>query len=209
MIFIVNAENRCLFSSELRQMHRHRKVVFVERLRWQTPTVGELEIDSYDHIDTIYLIARSEHSSDVLASARLLPTTQPHLMSEVFAHACSESPPCGPRVWEASRFCTSPSIKSRRARLALLWELLCGIMETCLLYGVEQITFTANAALLPLVLRCGWDATVLGPTLPDRDDEVTAVAVRVSPSGLQALRQRFGINGPVTRFPSTRVSIAA
>lgn len=209
MIFIVNAENRCLFSSELRQMHRHRKVVFIERLRWHTPTVGELEIDSYDHADTMYLIARCERSSDVLASARLLPTTKPHLMSEVFAHACSEGPPCGPRVWEASRFCTSPSITSRPARLALLWELLCGIMETCLLYGVEQITFTANAALLPLVLRCGWDAKVLGPTLRDGNDEVTAVAVRIAPSGLLAIRDRFGIDGPVTRYLPTRISIAA
>ena len=209
MIVIVNAENRRLFSGELRQMHRHRKIVFVDRLHWHTPTVGELEVDAYDHVDTTYLIARCGHTSDVLASARLLPTTRPHLMSEVFAHACSAGPPCGPRVWEASRFCTSPSITSRPARLALLWELLCGIMETCLLYGVEQITFTANAALLPLVLRCGWDARALGPTLPDRDDEVTAVAVRVSPSGLQALRQRFDIHGPVTRFPSTLVRVAA
>lgn len=209
MIVIVNAENRRLFNGELRQMHRHRKIVFVDHLHWTTPTIGELEIDSYDHVDTTYLIARCEQTWDVLASARLLPTTRPHLMSEVFAHACSEGPPRGPRIWEASRFCTSPSVTSRPARLALLWELLCGIMETCLLYGVEQITFTANAALLPLVLRCGWEATVLGPTLNDGDDEVTAVAVRISPSGLQSIRQRFGIDGPVTRFPSTRVSIAA
>ena len=82
-------------------------------------------------------------------------------------------------------------------------------METCLLYGVEQITFTANAALLPLVLRCGWDAAVLGPTLRDGDDEVTAVAVRISPSGLLAIRNRFGIDGPVTRYLPTRISIAA
>jgi hypothetical protein len=38
---------------------------------------------------------------------------------------------------------------------------------------------------------------------------VTAVAVRISPSGLLAIRERFGIDGPVVRYLPTRISIAA
>lgn len=209
MIFIVTAENRACFEQDLLQMHRHRKAVFVDRIGWNVPVVDDLEIDAYDRSDTTYLIARTEHGSPILASARLLPTLNAHLMSDVFAHACDGSPPHGPAIWEASRFCAAPTLHSRRHRLQLLWEIFCGVMETSLLFGIERIIFSANAALLPLALQCGWRASALGPTLPDGRDQVTAVGVEVEPSGLRAIRRRFGIAGPITRFITPRWDIAA
>jgi N-acyl-L-homoserine lactone synthetase len=209
MIFIVNAENRAFFEKDLAQMHRHRKAVFVDRLGWNVPVIDGKEIDAYDRPETVYLIARSEHDSQVLASARLLPTLAPHLMGEVFAHTCTSARPSGANIWEASRFCSSPLTPGRRERLRLLWNMLCAIMETSLLFGIEQIIFTANSMLLPLALECGWQAATLGPTLPDGDDEFTAVHVRITVEGLASLRQRFGIAGPVTRFVTPRLRIAA
>ena len=91
--------------------------------------VGELEIDAYDAVQTIYLLARPTPNGSIAASARLLPTTQPHLMSDLFPHLCQEELPAGATVWEASRFCTAPGT-SRRERLPLLWQIFCGIMET-------------------------------------------------------------------------------
>jgi acyl-homoserine lactone synthase len=145
----------------------------------------------------------------VLASVRLLPTIRPHLMTDLFLDACHGAAPCGPAIWEVSRFYVSCELRGRRARLALLWEIVCGVMETTLLFGIEQITFVANAALLPLALNCGWPAVTLGPTLPDGDDEVTAVAASITPVGLRNVRHRFGISGPVTRFPVPTARIAA
>lgn len=207
MIVIVNPENRCCFQSDLLEMHRHRKAVFIDGIGWNVPVTDDMEIDSYDREDTTYLIARAEHDPQVLASARLLPTVTPHLMSDLFVHACNGAPPRGPAIWEASRFCTTPQRMSRRTRLNLLWQIFCAILETSLLFGVEEIVFTANAALLPLALHCGWQARVLGPTLPDGEDELTAVAVRITLEGLRTLRERFGIAAPITRFP--RLSLAA
>lgn len=209
MIYIVNSENRSAFGEALRQMHRHRKLVFVDRLRWSMPVSGDLEIDAYDRPDTVYLIAMRTRSEPVLASARLLPTTGPHLMGDLFAHACAAGPPSGPTIWEASRFCVSPAIVHRSHRLKLLWEILCGIMETCLLFGVERIIFTSNDALLPLVMRCGWEAALLGPTVTDASGGVTAVQVHITPGGLCAMRERFEIACPITRFPSADLSAAA
>ena len=209
MIYIINAENRSLFEADLAQMHRQRKAVFVDGLGWNVPVVGDMEIDDYDREDTTYLIAKAQPGGGpVLASVRLLPTTAPHLMTDLFLEACQGVAPRGPAIWEASRFYVNREVTSRRARLALLWEMVCGVMETTLVFGVEQITFVANAALLPLALNCGWLATPLGPTLPDGDDEITAVAVSITPDGLRNVRRRFGINGPVTRFavPVSRIA---
>lgn len=208
MILIINAENRSLFESELVEMHRQRKAVFVDGYGWRVPVNGDLEMDGYDGEGTTYLIAKSS-GHEVIASARLLPTERAHLMADLFVAACGGKVPSGPSIWEVSRFCVSPRIESRRKRVELLWEMACGVMETALLYGVEQVTFVANAALLPLAMQCGWSAARLGPTLPDGDDEITAVAASITPEGLRATRGRLGIHGPVTRFPLPAVKIAA
>ena len=208
MILIVNQANRHLFAPELDQMHRHRKLVFVDQLRWQVPVVAGLEVDAYDREDTIYLLARERCRATLFASARLLPTTARHLMGDLFAHACDGVVPVGPQIWEASRFCASPDV-SHRKRLDLLWQIFCGVMETALLYGIEQVVFTANAALLPLALNCGWHARTLGTTFADGDDEITAIAVDINLQGLRALRQRFGIAGPVTRLIEADWTVAA
>lgn len=200
MIFIVTAENRAVFTSAVTEMYRQRKRVFVDRFGWNIPVVNDMEIDRYDRDDTIYLIAKSEPEGPVLASVRLLPTVGPHLMIDLFRNACGGNPPCGPSIWEASRFCVAPEVSSRRARIGLLWDVICGITETALLFGVERVTFATNGALLPLVLDCGWRVEPLGPPLPDGDDEITALAASITPDGLRNVRRRFGVPGPVTRF---------
>jgi acyl-homoserine lactone synthase len=210
MILIINAENRSLFESELIEMHRQRKAVFVDGYGWNVPVRGDMEVDGYDGEGTTYLIAKPGLSgAEVIASARLLPTVRAHLMADLFVAACGGSVPSGPSIWEVSRFCVSPRVDSRRKRVELLWEMACGVMETALLYGVEKVTFVANAALLPLALQCGWSAVRLGPTLPDGNDEITAVAASITPEGLRATRGRLGIHGPVTRFPLPAIKIAA
>lgn len=210
MILIVNAENRALFVSELMDMHRQRKAVFVDRQGWRVPVIGDMEVDDYDETDTTYLIAKADFSSaDVLASTRLLPTVRPHLMADLFVQACDGRAPRGPHIWEVSRFCVSPVIASRRRRVELLWEMTSGVMETAMLHGVEKVTFVANAALLPLALDCGWACVRLGPTLPDGDDEMTAVMASITADGLRAVRRRLGVEAPVTRFAPSTVKMAA
>lgn len=209
MIFIVNAENRAGFGSDLAQMHRQRKAVFVDGIGWDVPVVDDLEIDAYDRDDTVYLISKSGPAGPVRASARLLPTVRPHLMSDLFEPACAGGVPRGPDIWEASRFCPSPLLRRRRERIEMLWEIIAGIMETALLFGINQVTFAANAGLLPLARDCGWRTRVLGPTLPDGKDWITAVIADIDPQGLSRLRQRWGITGPVTRFMSHATALAA
>lgn len=210
MILIVDAHHRALFERDLLEMHCQRKAAFVDAAGWNLPVFGDLEIDRYDRPDTIYLLAKPDaHSTELLASVRLLPTVGAHLMVDLFLHACRSPPPRGPAVWEVSRFCVSPRVKSRRVRVQLLWEMVCGVIETGLLFGVEQVSFVANAALLPLTLECGWHTQRLGPTLPDGDDELTAVVAAIDPQGLREVRRTCGISGPVSRFPTAASLIAA
>jgi hypothetical protein len=84
--------------------------------------------------------------------------------------------------------------------MGLLWELVCGVMETALLFGVERVKFAASAALLPLMLEFGWAPERSCGTLAESDEATTPVAVSVTPDGLKNVRRHFGVRGPATRF---------
>lgn len=200
MIVVVNARNRRLFKADVVDMHRQRKTVFVDGAGWKLPVIGNLEVDQYDRTDTIYLFAKDWTGGAVLASVRLLTTTGPHLMCDLFQAKDRAVIPRGPTIWEVSRFCTAPGIHSRNRRLALLWEIIGGVVETALLYGIEQVIFAANRALLPLARDAGWAATTLAPRYRDGEDEISAVVAETTQESLRSVRRRHRIPIPVIQF---------
>jgi acyl-homoserine lactone synthase len=200
MIHIITAENRRHFHHALMEMHRQRKTVFIDELKWRLDDSAGLEIDSYDSADAIYLIEADAPRAPVSVSARLLPTTQPHLLSEVFPQLCSEPPPAGPTVWEATRFCPAPGTPNGAPRHAMLGRIIAGIIETGLLFGIEQVTFVASAALAPLALRAGWAARALGPAQTFGRERLIAFAADIDSTGLRQVKARHNLSGPLTRF---------
>ena len=93
-----------LSSQLLESVERYRYRVFVEMLGWQLDTPPGLERDQFDHAGTLYLAARDAHQS-VVGTARLLPTTRPYLLGDVFPQLMGgAAPPKDPLVWELSRF---------------------------------------------------------------------------------------------------------
>lgn len=200
MIHIITAENRRHFHHALMEMHRQRKAVFIDDLKWRLDEQAGLEIDAYDSADAIYLIESDAPRAPVGASARLLPTTQPHLLGDVFSHLCSETPPSGPSVWEATRFCPAPETPKGAPRHDMLGRIIAGIMETALLFGIERVTFVANAALGPLAENAGWDARALGPEHGRGRERLRAFVAEIDAAGLRRVRARHGIGGPLIRF---------
>lgn len=200
MIQIVTAENRHLFRHALMEMHRHRKAVFIDQLGWRLNAESGIEIDAYDAEDVVYLIEADAPRAPVTGSARLLPTSRAHLLSECFADLCAEPPPCGAHVWEATRFCPSPDTPRGLARQALVGRMIGAIVETAFLFGIETVTFVASAALAPLAENAGWDVRALGPTRRIERDRVRAYAAAINFAGLQRIRARLGASAPLTRF---------
>ncbi len=201
MIFVVDAAHRQHFAADLAEMHRQRKAVFVDRAGWEIPVAADQEIDQYDlRKDTLYLLAKHERTGTVRASARLLTTTGPHLICDLLGAADRATIPRGSTVWEVSRFCTAPGIHARDRRHGLLWEMVCGVLETGLFYGIDEVIFAASRALLPLALNCGWEARTLTRGLSDQNDDVTLVAAAITAAGLRRVRQAHSIAIPVTQF---------
>lgn len=83
-------------------VYRHK--VFVEMLGWQLDTPPGIEQDQFDREDTVYIVSRDAEER-ITGCARLLPTTQPYLLGEVFPQLLNGLPaPNSPEVWELSRF---------------------------------------------------------------------------------------------------------
>ncbi|MGQ5524301.1 acyl-homoserine-lactone synthase [Chitinimonas sp. PSY-7] len=86
---------------------RFRYRVFVQELGWPLPTDDELERDAFDRDDTVYVVARNA-SGEICGCGRLLPTTHPYLLSEVFPELVGDmSLPRASDIWELSRFAIS------------------------------------------------------------------------------------------------------
>lgn len=208
MIAIVTAENRVHHQDELLEMHRQRKVVFVDRLRWPLTVSDDLEIDDYDSADSIYLLSLDPAARTLLASLRLLPTTGRHLMSDRFGHLCDQGVPRGPAIWEASRFCVNPAIGAQAPSHQQLWRMIAGTLEAGLLFGIDRVTFVAGRALMPLVFAAGWQVTPLGTAVAGDKDRVTAMAAEVTVDGLREVRRRHTVPSPVTRYRLAPVQAA-
>jgi acyl homoserine lactone synthase len=84
---------------------RYRHRVFVQHLGWSLPDAGvEDEWDSYDRSDTVYVLALNATGA-LCGCARLLPTTRPYLLGEVFPQLLDGAPPPQEEdTWELSRF---------------------------------------------------------------------------------------------------------
>ncbi len=88
----------------VRRVARYRRKVFVDGLSWPLQTLNGLELDQFDDDHTVY-VAALDASGEVAGCARLLPTTRPYLLSEVFPQLMRGQPlPRAPQIWELSRF---------------------------------------------------------------------------------------------------------
>lgn len=160
----------------MRAMFEARKRVFVDLLGWDLPVLaGKYEIDQYDDPHARYLIL-ADTDQNHLASARLLPTTRPHILGDLFAGLCDDAPPTGPEIWEITRFCLDRGLRAaerRRWRDALVMALAHYALE----HGIATYTGVAEQGWLGQILAFGWRAEPLGN--PRMIDRMTLGALRI------------------------------
>jgi N-acyl-L-homoserine lactone synthetase len=197
MVLVVTAADRPRHASLLADMHRHRRQVFVDRFGWELPVAeGGLEIDQFDGERAVYLLALDE-AGRLTGSLRLLPSQGPHLLGDIFPYLCEAGVPRGEDVWEVSRFCTDPELADPRLARK---QLLVGLVEYALLYGVSRFTCVTHMVGLQQLVGIGWDATPLGLPQGQGAAQVGALAIDITPETLKLLRGQAGFTSPVLRW---------
>lgn len=178
----------------MRAMFEARKRVFVDLLGWDLPVLADrFEIDQYDDQNARYLIL-ADSDQNHLASARLLPTTRPHILGDLFPELCDAPAPTSPDTWEITRFCLDRNLSAperRRWRNALVTALARYALE----HRITTYVGVAEQGWLDQVLAFGWHAELLGN--PRTIDRMTLGALRiVITPDTPALLKASGIHAP-------------
>jgi len=146
--------------------YRHK--VFVERLCWELASQDGLEEDQFDRPDTVYVVACNE-SGNVCGCARLLPTTGPYLLAEVFPQLLNGAvPPNSPEIWELSRFAAvdwqgnSPSALAQFSSPIAI-KLLEEAIACAASRGAKQLITVSPLGVERLLQRAGFRAHRAGP----------------------------------------------
>ncbi|MBU2804863.1 GNAT family N-acetyltransferase [Acidithiobacillus ferridurans] len=147
----------------------YRHQVFVEQLGWALHTQNGMESDQFDRADTVYVVAQDDRGH-VSGCARLLPTTHPYLLGEVFPQLLNGlTPPCSPEIWELSRFAavnlndrarTPGQFSSAVARKLLEESIACAIS-----HGAKRLITVSPIGVERLLSRSEFHAHRAGPPM--------------------------------------------
>ena len=194
MIEIVTSRNALLYQDALQDMFHLRHRIFVERMGWEALRKSDrLERDQFDNDDAIYLLL-TEDDGTVVGTHRMLPTTKPHLFSDVFPSLCAvKGVRRGERIVELTRTCVDEESLDKAAMEQARKRLMVGLFEFCLRAGYESFTLLTPTDLLFRYLLIGLDITPLGMPVDMDGTRQVAVVVKVDQNALDAMRMALGV----------------
>ncbi|SDX13040.1 acyl homoserine lactone synthase [Ruegeria halocynthiae] len=162
---------RYLYADELhkfpelaRGMFRDRADQFKTRLGWDVKIneKGE-ERDQYDDLNPLYIIWEEADGSHG-GSMRILPTTGPVMVNDIFGHLTGGKPIHSPLIWEVTRFCLSRTASAHTAGAIMLsgGEVMEG-------FGLTHIAGVFDARMIRIYRMIGSSPVVLGCEGSGRD----------------------------------------
>jgi acyl homoserine lactone synthase len=163
MITTIEGVDRDCHPSLIDAMFRMRAAVFADRLEWDVTVTEGWESDRFDAEDPLYLLSVDEQIGGLQGAVRLLPTTGPNMLRDVFPALVPGGAPESPLIWESSRFAVNPAAfdaadraKANHVVNRTTIELLCGIVEVCQRAGIEHVVsvFDARMARIFRTVNC-------------------------------------------------------
>ena len=180
-------------------MFEDRKRLFVNLMRWDVPIIADrYEIDQFDGPGATYLIAldgRGDHEG----SLRLLPTTGPHILRDIFPMLCDGEVPQGPAILEITRLCLPCRLGAERRR-QVRDRLISAMVDHARASGIVALTGVVSARFRKQVLMMGWEARALGPPSRNLGTELGAFRIAIDASTPSKLAGA-GIYTPSTITP--------
>jgi acyl homoserine lactone synthase len=189
----------------LAAMYRLRRRVFKDRLNWSVSVSGDLELDVFDALKPIYLMAVSDGA--VIGCVRLLPTTGPTMLGETFPGLLDgQTPPRSTRILESSRFCVDTELAAELAGSGLnraTFILFAAMMEYLRAMDADSIVTVTDTRMERILRRAGWPLERIGT--PQRIGQTMALAgfLHGSDDALGAMYRQAGVAGPVLVDPAS------
>lgn len=201
MIVLVNGSERDKSRVLVNDMYRQRARVFKERLGWDVVVQDGLEMDRFDEVNPLYLISVDDVTGALRGSLRLLPTTGPNMLRDVFPELLPDGLVVeSATIWESSRFSMDPDAAvplPGRTISYVTGELLAGLVEVGLSAGLTEIVSVFDARMVRVLRMAGYPAELIGA--PQRIGVCMTYAglFEVSEAALGRIHAACGITGSV------------
>ena len=211
MIIAINGAERDNHPDLMQKMHRLRKQVFSDRLGWDVKVEGDEERDEFDDLDPLYLLAMDEQWQ-LQGCLRLLPTTGPNMLRDVFQELLPDETIESPLIWESTRFCVNREtvpVLTERGLNRTTCELFSALIEMTEAAGLVSIVTVFDALMKRILERADFAPDIIG--LPTRIGRVTAYAgfLPAGPEALKRLQAATGLTSRVLDAEWTRQALAA
>lgn len=179
------------------RVFRFRHEVFVEEKGWEALRRADgRERDRFDDAHAIHQVCL--RGDTIVGYQRLLPTTRPHLLTEVLGDLCRRKPPRGPRIFEWTRFCVAPGCRELRPRAnGPFLELAQGVVEWGLANRVDTVTVAIDWRLMVVAMQLRFFVRPLGFPKRIGRDEVVALRMSFNRETLSTIREARGSRTPV------------
>jgi len=159
MITIIDALNESKFTKVLDEVYQLRARVFSDRLGWGVEVQDGREIDLYDSLNPVFLVCLDD-DGDVVGCVRLLQTTGPHMLTDIFSELLDDEPPIrSAQVWEATRFCIDTEKLAgghkKNSISRYTSELMLGVFEYAQSAGILDIVGVIDPVMNRIMQRSG------------------------------------------------------
>ncbi len=212
MFFTIQADDQQKHSDLLDQMFSLRKRVFFDQLQWDVRVTGEQERDEYDELKPAYLVWTDPSRSQLYASIRLMPTTGPTLLYDVFRNTFpNEANLATPGIWEGTRACIDgdvisadhPEVDAARA----FSMLVLATSECALAHGIHTIVSNYELQIKRIYRRAGAEFAEAGRADGYGRFPVCCGTLEISDPSITKMRQALGLSFPLYTKPKPVVSI--
>ncbi|HTZ68977.1 MAG TPA: acyl-homoserine-lactone synthase, partial [Roseiarcus sp.] len=163
---LIEGSYASFFPKEIDAMFRNRAETFSNRLGWDVVVKDGYERDVFDGANPLYLVSVDPDTEEYWGSLRLLPTTGPNMLRDVFAQLLDGEYIESATIWESSRICaaTIPGQpeRSKSGVNYVLSELILGIGEVAVAAGLTQIVSVFDARIFRVLRNAGLKIDIIG-----------------------------------------------
>jgi len=179
MIKLIPAHESNKYPKIIDDMFCLRARQFDERLGWKVKVnQNGHEVDEFDELEPLYVVSLGPDES-VLGTFRLLQTTGPHMLLDVFPELMPDGQFIrSPLIWESTRFCVdTEKVKdlSSRGLNSITGELLTALLEIGLYAGLTHIVTVIDVRMERVLLRAKCPVERLGE--PVKIGKVNTIAI--------------------------------
>ncbi len=181
------------------RVFRFRHAIFVEEKGWADLSQSDArERDQFDNDYAIHQVCL--RGDEIVGYQRLLPTTRPHLLSDVLLGLCRTRVPRGPHIFEWTRFCVAHRWRDPKPRPdGPFLELAQGVVEWGMANKIEAVTVAIDWRLMIIAMQLRFFVRPLGFPQKIGRDEVIALHMAFSRETIEAIKRARGSQESVLR----------